>query len=262
VTGKVYLVGAGPGDPELLTIKAERVIREADVILYDELIGDGLKEMLKNTKAELIDVGKRAGLHKKRQEEINRLLVEHAKQGKTVVRIKGGDPFVFGRGGEEAEHLAKNGIRFEIVPGITSAIAVPAYAGIPVTHRNCDPAFVIITGREAKGKERLNWEALAKLNATIVILMGVSKLRENAEKLLKYGKDPDTPVAIIQDGTTEMQKVVVGKLAEIADIAEREGVRAPAVIVIGEVVRFRELLKDFICFNASTASITLNNTKS
>ncbi len=249
MSGKVYLVGAGPGDPELLTVKAERAIREADVILYDELIGDGLKEMLKRTKAELIDVGKRAGQHKKRQDEINRLLVEHAKKGKTVVRIKGGDPFVFGRGGEEAEYLAKHRIRFEVVPGITSAIAVPAYAGIPVTHRNCDPAFVIITGREAKGNERLNWEALAKLNATIVILMGVSKLRENTEKLIRYGKNPDTPVAIIQDGTTERQKVVIGRLAEIADIAEQEGVRPPAVIVVGDVVKLRDLLKDFICFH-------------
>lgn len=251
MAGKVYLVGAGPGDPELLTVKAVKAIKRADVILYDELIGDSLKEMLKKTGAELIDVGKRAGQHKKRQDEINRLLVEHARKGKTVVRIKGGDPFVFGRGGEEAEYLARNGIRFEVVPGITSAIAVPAYAGIPVTHRNCDPAFVIITGREAKGKERLNWEALAKLNATIVILMGVSRLRENAVKLLKYGKDPETPVAIIQDGTTDKQKVVVGKLAEIADVAEREGVRPPAVIVIGDVVRLRDSLKDFICLSKS-----------
>ncbi len=247
VTGKVYIVGAGPGGLDLLTKKAEKVLREADVILYDELIGEDLKEFLKKTKAELIDVGKRAGKHKKRQEEINRLLVEYARQGKTVVRLKGGDPFVFGRGGEEAEFLAEHGIPFEVVPGVTSAIAVPAYAGIPITHRKFDPAVVFITGREAR--ERLNWEALAKLNATIVILMGVSTLRKNVERLLKHGKDPNTPVAIIERGCTKEQRVIVAPLGDIADVAEREGVKAPAVIVIGDVVRLREKLVEFLRFD-------------
>ncbi len=247
MTGKVYIVGAGPGGLDLITKKAERVLKEADVILYDELIGEDLKEFLKKTKAELVDVGKRAGRHKKRQEEINRLLVEYAKQGKKVVRLKGGDPFVFGRGGEEAEFLANHGIPFEIVPGVTSAIAVPAYAGIPITHRSFDPAVVFITGREAR--ERLNWEALAKLNATIVILMGVSNLRRNVEKLLKHGKDPNTPVAIIEKGCTEEQRVTVAPLKDIADVAERVGVKAPAVIVIGDVVKLREKLAKFLRFD-------------
>jgi len=247
VTGKVYIVGAGPGGLDLLTKKAEKVLREADVILYDELIGEDLKEFLKKTKAELIDVGKRAGKHKKRQEEINRLLVEYARQGKTVVRLKGGDPFVFGRGGEEAEFLAEHGVSFDVVPGVTSAIAVPAYAGIPITHRKFDPAVVFITGREAR--ERLNWEALAKLNATIVILMGVSTLRKNVERLLKHGKDPNTPVAIIERGCTKEQRVIVAPLRDIADVAEREGVKAPAVIVIGDVVRLRENLVEFLRFD-------------
>ena len=247
MTGKVYIVGAGPGRLDLLTKRAERVLLGADVILYDELIGDDLKEFLKKTKAELIDVGKRAGKHKKRQEDINRLLVEYAKRGKIVVRLKGGDPFVFGRGGEEAEFLAEHGIPFEVIPGITSAIAVPAYAGIPITHRAFDPAVVFITGREAK--ERLNWEALAKLNATIVILMGVSTLRKNVEKLLRLGKDPDTPVAIIERGCTKDQKVIVSKLKDVADVAERERIKAPAVIVIGDVVRLRERLAEFLRFD-------------
>ncbi len=247
MSGKVYIVGAGPNGLDLLTKRAERVLREADVILFDELIGEDLKEFLKKTKAELIDVGKRAGKHKKRQEEINRLLVEYARQGKKVVRLKGGDPFVFGRGGEEAEFLAEHGITFEVVPGITSAIAVPAYAGIPITHRAFDPAVVFITGREAR--ERLNWEALAKLNATIVILMGVSTLRKNVERLLKHGKDPNTPVAIIERGCTEDQRVIVAPLKEVADVAEKEGVKAPAVVVIGDVVRLREKLVKFLRFD-------------
>ncbi len=247
MTGKVYIVGAGPGGLDLITKKAERVLKEADVILYDELIGEDLKEFLKKTKAELVDVGKRAGRHKKRQEEINRLLVEYAKQGKKVVRLKGGDPFVFGRGGEEAEFLAEHGIPFEVIPGITSAIAVPAYAGIPITHRSFDPAVVFITGREAR--ERLNWEALAKLNATIVILMGVSNLRRNVDKLLKHGKDPNTPVAIIEKGCTEEQRVTVAPLKDIADVAEKVGVKAPAVIVIGDVVKLREKLAKFLRFD-------------
>ena len=237
MTGKVYIVGAGPGDPELLTLKALRVIERADVILYDELIG-GLKDLIKRTGAELIDVGKRAGRHKMKQEEINELMVRLAKEGKVVVRLKGGDPFVFGRGGEEVEFLAKHGVPFEVIPGITSAIAVPACAGIPITHRAYDPAVVFVTGREAR--ERLNWDALAKLNATIVILMGVSTLRRNVERLLEHGKDPKTPVAIIENGCTDKQRVVVGRLENIADLAEEMGVKAPAVIVIGDVVRLRE----------------------
>jgi len=245
MTGKVYIVGAGPGDPELLTLKALKVIQEADVILFDELIGEEIRELLKReSKAELIDVGKRHGKHKMKQEDINALMVKLAKEGKTVVRLKGGDPFIFGRGGEEIEVLAENGIRFEVIPGITSAIAAPSYAGIPVTHRRYDPAVVFITGKQER--ERLDWSALAKLNATIIILMGVSSLKENVERLLKHGKNPDTPVAIIENATTPNQRTIIGTLANIVKIAERERVKAPAVIVIGDVVNVRKKVKDFL----------------
>ncbi len=238
--GKVYIVGAGPGKADLLTLRAYNLIKKADVILYDELIGEVL-DLLKDCKAEVIYVGKRSGRHKMSQEEINNLLVKYAREGKVVVRLKGGDPFIFGRGGEEIEFLAENGVEFEVVPGVTSAIAVPAVVGIPITHRNYDPAVVFITGRESR--ERLNWEALAKLNATIVILMGVSKLRENCKRLLQHGKDPNTPVAIIERGFSKNQRVVVGKLSDIADIAEKEGISPPAIIVIGDVVKIMEKLK-------------------
>jgi uroporphyrin-III C-methyltransferase len=171
-------------------------------------------------------------------------MVKLAKEGRVVVRLKGGDPFVFGRGGEEAEYLAKHRIPFEVVPGITSAIAVPAYAGIPVTHREFDPAVVFITGRE--WRERLNWNALTKLNATIVILMGVSNLENIVKKLLENGKNPKTPVAIIERGCTSEQRVVVSDLENVVDVAKKEGVKAPAVIVIGDVVRLREKLAKFL----------------
>lgn len=246
--GKVYIAGSGPGNIELITEKTLKLIDEVDVILYDELIGNELRELIEKSGKEVIDVGKRAGKHKKRQEEINRLLVEYAKRGKKVLRIKGGDPFIFGRGGEEAEILAEAGIKFEIVPGVTSAIAAPAYAGIPVTHRRYDPALVFLTGKEKEKADRTNWEALAKLNATIVILMGVSNLKRNAERLIRHGKNPATPVAVIEKGCTEEQRVVTGRLDNIADIVEKEGIKAPAVIVIGDVVSLREKLLPFLDF--------------
>jgi len=241
-TSKVYIVGAGCGD-ELITKKAEEAIRKADVIIHDELIGERIKELVRK-RAKVIDAGKRAGRHKLSQDEINALLVKYAEEGKVVVRLKAGDPFIFGRGGEEAEFLAENGIKFEVVPGVSSAVAAPAYAGIPLTHRRYDPAVVFITGRQAR--ERLNWDALAKLNATIVILMGVSTLRQTTKKLIEHGKDPNTPVAIIERGCSEGQRVVTGKLSDIADIAEKENVKAPAVIVIGDVVKLREKLLAWI----------------
>lgn len=246
--GKVYIAGSGPGNIELITTKALKLINEVDVILYDELIGEELRRLIEGSGKEIIDVGKRAGRHKKKQEEINRLLVEYAKKGKKVLRIKGGDPFIFGRGGEEAEVLAEAGIQFEVVPGVTSAIAAPAYAGIPVTHRKYDPALVFLTGKEKEGEDRTNWEALAKLNATIVILMGVSNLRRNAERLIRFGKNPETPVAVIEKGCTKEQRVVTGKLENIADLVEKESIKAPAVIVIGDVVRLREKLLPFLDF--------------
>ncbi len=231
--GKVFIVGAGPGKKDLLTIRALNVIKEADVILYDDLIGE-VVEVLNETKAELISVGKRKGFHKFEQEEINRMLADLAKAGKKVVRLKGGDPFVFGRGGEEIEFLAKEGIEFEYVPGVTSAIAVPGAAGIPITHRNCDPAVVFITGHEAKG--RLNWSALAKLNATIVVLMGLSNIEKICKNLIENGKDPETPVAVIERGFSKDQRVVDGTLRDIVEKVRSMNVSPPAVIVVGNVV--------------------------
>ncbi|MCS7118743.1 MAG: uroporphyrinogen-III C-methyltransferase [Archaeoglobaceae archaeon] len=236
MVGKVFIVGAGPGKKDLLTIRANSVIEEADVILYDDLIGD-VVEVLKKTKAKLINVGKRKGTHKFEQEEINKMLVEFAKSGKKVVRLKGGDPFVFGRGGEEIEFLAKEGIDFEYVPGVSSAIAVPGVAGIPITHRNYDPAVVFITGHESRG--RLNWEALAKFNATIVILMGLSNIEKICSNLIEHGKDPKTPVAVVEKGFSSEQRVIEGELRDIVEKVREAKISPPAVIVIGNVVKIR-----------------------
>ncbi len=243
--GKVYLVGSGPGDPELLTLKARRLIDSAEVIIYDQLPGKTILSSMPET-AEKIDVGKYAGNHTMTQSEINDVLVRKAKEGKMVVRLKGGgDPYVFGRGGEEAEVLVAEGIEFEVVPGITSAIAVPAYAGIPVTHRESTSMVTFITGHEDPTKEEsgLDWKTLAKFNGTIVIFMGVKMLRRNAEELIKHGKDPETPVAVIERGGTRPdQRVTVGTLENIADLAEERKVKAPAITVVGEVVNLHEIL--------------------
>ncbi len=243
--GKVYIVGAGPGKKDLLTLRAAELIRRADVILHDELIGD-VADLLKESKALVINVGKRRGKHRYSQDEINRMLVEYARKYEIVVRLKGGDPFVFGRGGEEAEFLAENGVEFEVISGITSAIAVPAKVGIPITHRKYDPAVVFITGTESR--ERLNWRALAELNATIVVLMGVGNLDRICKNLIDNGKSPDTPVAIIERGFDAGERVIEGKLSNIAEKAKREGVSPPAIIVIGRVVEMREKLKDYLKF--------------
>ncbi len=242
--GKVYLVGAGPGDPELMTRKAERILREADVILYDNLVGDRIKRELEGMDAELIYVGKRGGHHTLSQDEINRLLVEYARQGRKVVRLKGGDPYLFGRGGEEAQALINEGIDVEVVPGITSALAVPALAGIPVTHRDLASCVTFVTGHEAEGKgeSSINWKALSELGGTIVILMGVKNLKTNVERLLDGGMDPETPVAIIENGATPDQRIVSGNLGNIVEIARRNDVKPPAIIVIGNVVRLGEIL--------------------
>jgi uroporphyrin-III C-methyltransferase len=242
--GKVYLVGAGPGDPELLTRKAERLLKDADIILYDALVGEGIRELFP-VNVKLVDVGKRADDHTYPQEEINRMLVGLASEYKRIVRLKGGDPYVFGRGGEEAEALRKAGIEVEVVPGITSAIAVPEHAGIPVTHRGCSSAVTVITGHEdpTKGESALNYKALAQMKGTIVILMGIKRLKENVDALLANGKPRDTPVAIIERGTTPRERVTAGTLGNIVGLAELREVQAPAIIVIGEVVRLRSVLK-------------------
>lgn len=238
--GKVYLVGAGPGDPGLLTIKAKKVLEKADVIIYDYLANKRFLDFCKK-EAEKIYVGKKGGSHTLPQDEINKLLVKKAKEGKIVVRLKGGDPFLFGRGGEEAEALIEENIPFEVIPGITSAIAVPAYAGIPVTHRNYTSTLAIITGHEAEGKEesKIDFSALAKIG-TLVFLMGMKNLSYITKRLVEEGKSPDTPVAVIQWGTLPIQKTAEGTLENITEKVEEKGITAPAIIVVGEVAKLRD----------------------
>ncbi len=242
--GKVYLVGAGPGDPELISIKGVDCLKKADVIVYDRLLDERLVDAA-SSEAERIYVGKTAGEHAKPQDEINQLLVTKAKEGKTVVRLKGGDPFVLGRGGEEAEVLVQNDIPFEVIPGITSATAVPAYAGIPVTHRGLASSFAVITGHEDQGKDSssINWEKLTSGVDTLIFLMGMKNLPEIVAKLMKYGRPPNTPVAIIKGGTRPEQETVVGSLKDIVSRVEEYRLTAPAVIVVGNVVRLREKLR-------------------
>lgn len=241
MTGKAYLVGSGPGGLGLMTIKAREVIDSADVILYDQLPGEEILATLPQD-AELIDCGKYGGSHTLEQDEIEELMVERVKAGKTVVRLKGGDPFLFGRGGEEVETLREHGISVEVVPGVTSAIAVPEMVGIPVTHRRYASQVTFITGHEdpTKPESALDWEVLARLKGTLVILMGVKNLPAIAAALVSHGKDPATPVAIIERGLRPDQRVTVGTLGDIAEKARAAGVRPPAVIVIGGVVELYE----------------------
>ncbi|MDG6243637.1 MAG: uroporphyrinogen-III C-methyltransferase [Methanolobus sp.] len=241
--GKVYLVGSGPGDPELLTLKARRLLDTVEVVVYDQLPGKVIIDSIPES-TEKIDAGKYAGDHTLTQAEINAIIVRKAREGKDVLRLKGGDPYMFGRGGEEAQELIKEGIDFEVVPGITSAVAVPAYAGIPVTHRDHASMVTFITGHEDPTKEEsaLDWETLAKFDGTIVIFMGVKMLGSNVGELMKYGKDPKTPVALIERGTRPDQRVTVGVLENIAQIAKERAVKAPAITVIGNVVTLHELL--------------------
>jgi len=241
-TGTVYLIGAGPGDPGLITAKGLEILRSADVVVYDRLVAPSLVVDAPPA-AERVFVGKRphGGSADLAQDEINALLVERARRGLTVVRLKGGDPFVFGRGAEECEALRAAGVPFRVVPGVTSAIAVPAAAGIPVTHRRLASAFAVVTGHECEGVSTLDWEALARV-PTLVVLMGLSALPEIIARLLEHGADPDTPAAAIASGTLPAQRVVVATLATLAERVAEEGLEAPVTVVIGEVVQVRELL--------------------
>jgi uroporphyrin-III C-methyltransferase len=240
--GKVYLVGAGPGHPELLTVKAARLLETTDVIVYDRLIQEEVLALAKPS-AERIYMGKPVGIHDSRQEEVHQLLASKAREGKTVVRLKGGDPFLFGRGGEEAEYLAENGIPFEVVPGVSSALAAPVSAGIAVTHRDCASAVAIVTGHEANREQsRLNWEALAGID-TLVFLMAVHNVGRIASELIAHGRDPETPAAMIQMAFWHGEKVVTGTLASIASEVARAGISPPATLVVGDAVRLREKLK-------------------
>ncbi|MCJ7792175.1 MAG: uroporphyrinogen-III C-methyltransferase [Dehalococcoidia bacterium] len=243
--GKVFLVGAGPGDQELLTVKAVEVLRKADVVIYDRLVSKSILELAPKT-TKMIYVGKSSGKHELPQEKINELLISAALDGKKVVRLKGGDPFLFGRGGEEAEALADNNIDFEVVPGVTSALVVPAYAGIPLTHRDYASSVAIVTGHRAGNAERIvNWSKLASAVDTIVILMGVESLESIATKLMGGGLDPNVPVAVIERGTSKRQRSLIGRLGTIASEAKERNVKPPAVIVIGEVVNLGRKLSWF-----------------
>ncbi|MDQ2662902.1 MAG: uroporphyrinogen-III C-methyltransferase [Candidatus Eremiobacteraeota bacterium] len=244
--GKVFLVGAGPGDPGLLTLRAAAVLSECEVLLYDALASDATVALAAPS-SEKVFVGKRGGTHAMPQSQIEELLVAHARAGKFVVRLKGGDPFVFGRGGEEAQSLAQAGIPFEVVPGMTSAIAAPAYAGIPVTHRDCNTAFTIATGHEdpEKPESTIDWDGLADPHQTLVLLMAMGNLAEIARKLQERGLPPDRPVAVIRNGTRPSQETLVSTLAGVAADVERAGLGAPAIVVVGDVVRFRDELRWF-----------------
>jgi len=241
--GKVYLTGAGPGDIDLLTIKALRVIKEADVIIYDRLANP---EILKEAKdgCAFVYVGKEDSHHTLPQEEINEVIYQNALKHEVVVRLKGGDPFVFGRGGEEGIYLRERGIDFEFIPGITSAIAVPEYAGIPVTHRGVTVSFRVVTGHESKNKDhsQIPWENY-KTDDTIVFLMGLHRLQKITSKLIEIGKPKDYPVAVISKGTTPEEKTVVGTLENIYEKAK--DLPTPALIIVGEVVKLREQLNWF-----------------
>ena len=239
--GMVYIVGGGPGDPGLITVKGLECLRRADVVLYDRLIAQELLTEAPSY-AERIDVGKEPRRDRRSQDEINALLIEKAREGKIVVRLKGGDPFVFGRGGEECQALAEAGIRYEVVPGVSSAIAVPAYAGIPVTQRGVTTAFTVVAGHTGGSDSGIDWEAISKIG-TIVFLMGVEHLPEIVEKLMAHGRNPETPIALIREGTTQNQMVIAGTLIDIVE--KTRDVHPPAVLVVGEVVRLHEQLDWF-----------------
>lgn len=245
-TGFVYLIGAGPGDPGLITVKGRECIGQADVVVYDYLANECLLEHAKPG-AELIYAGKVGGIHNREQWQINELLVEKALTGKVVARLKGGDPFIFGRGGEECEALVDAGIPFEIVPGVTAGIAAPAYAGIPLTHRDFTTSVAFVTGHENPGKDTsaIDWERLSLGSGTVVFYMGVKNLPQITTNLIAHGRSPDTPVALIRWGTRPEQEILVGTLATITEQARKSAFRAPAITVVGDVVRLREKLRWF-----------------
>jgi uroporphyrin-III C-methyltransferase len=244
--GTVYLVGSGPGDPELLTVKARRLLTEADTILHDKLPGPDILEEIPDSKRE--DVGKRAHGEGTSQAYINERLVELARAGETVVRLKGGDPTVFGRGGEEMVYLAERGVHFEVVPAVTSAVAGPAVAGIPVTHRDHASAVTFVTGHENPDKEdsAVDWEALAATGGTIVVLMGVTRLPEYTAALAEAGMAPSTPVALVERATWDGQRVATGTLETIVETRDTAGIEPPALTVIGDVAVTRERVIDFL----------------
>lgn len=243
-SGEVYLVGAGPGDPDLLTFKALRLMQRADVVVYDRLVSQGILDLVRRD-AELVYVGKERNNHAVPQENINQCLVRYAKEGKRVLRLKGGDPFIFGRGGEEIETLKENNVNFQVVPGITAAAGCSSYAGIPLTHRDYSQSCVFVTGHLKDGTVNLNWKALAHPHQTIVFYMGLQAVKVIHQELVAHGLSDETPAALVEQGTTENQRVHIGKLANLAEIIEREDVKAPTLIIVGDVVTLHDKLKWF-----------------
>jgi uroporphyrin-III C-methyltransferase len=243
-SGKVFLVGAGPGDPDLLTLRAARLLAHADVVVYDHLVGDGVLDLIAPP-AERLYVGKQRGRHALSQPEINALLVRLARQGREVIRLKGGDPFVFGRGGEELQALAAQGIAFEVVPGITAACGVASYTGIPLTHRDHAQACLFVTGHLKDGSCDLDWPALSRPRQTVVIYMGLTALPDICAQLIAHGLPPHTPAAVVQQGTTLDQQVVSATLADLDSRVAEAGLQSPCLIIVGEVVRLRDELDWF-----------------
>ena len=242
--GEVYVIGAGPGDPELLTLKALQLMQQADVVVYDYLVSDEIMELVRRD-ADLICVGKRAGDHSVPQERTNEILVELAQQGKKVCRIKGGDPFIYGRGGEEVQVLAEHGVSYQIVPGITAAAGCSAYAGIPLTHRDHAQSIQFVTGHCKKDGQELDWQSLAKPNQTLAIYMGVMKSPDIKAQLIDHGRSPTTPVAIVENGTRKEQRVVTGTLAQLDELVTQHNIQSPALLIVGEVASLHRQLAWF-----------------
>jgi uroporphyrin-III C-methyltransferase len=242
--GTVYLVGAGPGDPELLTLRALRIIGEADVLVHDHLVSQAILDLV-NPAAERIYAGKERGNHAVPQDDLNLLLVQLAKTNRRIVRLKGGDPYTFGRGGEEVETLKEHGVPFEVIPGITAAAGVASFAGIPLTHRNYAQACVFVTGHLKDGSMNLDWPGLVRRRQTVIIYMGLNGLPYLCEQLVAHGLPPDWPAAIVQQGTTPNQRTVTGTLATLPELAVTAGLKAPTLIIVGEVVKLRDKLSWF-----------------